>query len=53
MCRLGLLSDYKGTFIHAQLWDPAIDVKGKRVLVIGSGATAATVVPAFCDAGRR
>ncbi|MBF5089262.1 NAD(P)/FAD-dependent oxidoreductase [Novosphingobium sp. NBM11] len=45
------LSDYKGTFIHAQLWDPAIDVKGKRVLVIGSGATAATVVPAFCDAG--
>ena len=45
------MGDYKGRFIHAQLWDPAIDVKGKRVLVIGSGATAATVVPAFCDAG--
>jgi len=40
-----------GTFVHAQLWDPAIDVAGKRVLVIGSGATAATVVPAMCDSG--
>eukprot|EP01037_Dinobryon_pediforme_P004410 gene4410-4456_t len=45
------LSDYKGQFVHAQLWDPATEVKGKRVLVIGSGATAATVVPALCDAG--
>ena len=38
---------YKGTLIHAQLWDPAIDYSGKRVLVIGSGATAATVIPQF------
>ena len=38
---------YKGTFVHAQLWDPRIDYKGKRVLVIGSGATAATVIPEF------
>jgi cation diffusion facilitator CzcD-associated flavoprotein CzcO len=45
------LSDYQGQFVHAQVWDPATDVAGKRVLVIGSGATAATVVPAFCDAG--
>ncbi|HMT44442.1 MAG TPA: NAD(P)/FAD-dependent oxidoreductase [Chakrabartia sp.] len=45
------LSDYKGQFIHAQLWDPKTDVKGKRVLVIGSGATAATVIPALADAG--
>ncbi len=41
------LSDYQGLFVHAQLWDPAIDYAGKRVLVIGSGATAATVIPAF------
>ena len=45
------LSDYRGQFVHAQVWDPATQVVGKRVLVIGSGATAATVVPAFCDAG--
>lgn len=43
------LSGYKGQFVHAQLWDPKTDFAGKRVLVIGSGATAATVVPAFCE----
>ncbi len=43
------LSDYQGQFVHAQLWDPATDYTGKRVLVIGSGATAATVVPAFAE----
>lgn len=43
------LADYRGRFVHAQLWDPAIDYAGKRILVIGSGATAATVVPAFAE----
>ncbi|MEZ4288992.1 MAG: NAD(P)/FAD-dependent oxidoreductase, partial [Myxococcota bacterium] len=40
---------YRGVFVHAQLWDPEIDWAGKRVLVIGSGATAATVIPAFAE----
>ncbi|MCD2316197.1 NAD(P)/FAD-dependent oxidoreductase [Sphingomonas sp. IC-11] len=40
-------STYGGVFQHAQLWDPATDCAGKRVLVIGSGATAATLVPAL------
>src|SRR5262245_32881545 len=43
------MNRYKGRFIHAQLWDPKIDYAGKRVLVIGSGATAATVIPAFAE----
>jgi cation diffusion facilitator CzcD-associated flavoprotein CzcO len=43
------MDDYQGQFIHAQLWDPEIDFSGKRVLVIGSGATAATVIPAFAE----
>lgn len=43
------LSDYRGEFIHAQLWDPDYDYSGKRVLVIGSGATAATVIPEFAE----
>lgn len=43
------LDRYQGLFVHAQLWDPQIDYTGKRVLVIGSGATAATVVPAFAE----
>ena len=40
-------ADYKGLFVHAQLWDPDIEYAGKRILVIGSGATAATVIPEF------
>ncbi|PKB19160.1 cation diffusion facilitator CzcD-associated flavoprotein CzcO [Novosphingobium kunmingense] len=43
------MEKFKGTLVHAQLWDPKIDYAGKRVLVIGSGATAATVVPAFAE----
>jgi monooxygenase len=43
------MDNYKGLFVHAQLWDPAIDYTGKRVLVIGSGATAATVIPALAE----
>jgi monooxygenase len=40
-------ADYKGTLVHAMQWDPATDIKGKKILVIGSGATSATVVPAL------
>ncbi len=40
------MADYKGTLVHAMQWDPATDIKGKRIIVIGSGATSATVVPA-------
>lgn len=43
------LKDFKGDFVHAQNWDPDYDYAGKRILVIGSGATAATVVPAFAE----
>ena len=41
------VSDYQGQFVHAMKWDPATDYSGKRVIVIGSGATAATVIPAM------
>ena len=41
------MDQYKGMFVHAQLWDPETDFTGKKVLVIGSGATAATVIPEF------
>ncbi|ALE15700.1 monooxygenase, flavin-binding family [Altererythrobacter epoxidivorans] len=43
------LDSFEGDFVHAQLWDPDYDYEAKRVLVIGSGATAATVVPAFAE----
>ncbi|MBX3299633.1 MAG: NAD(P)/FAD-dependent oxidoreductase [Acidobacteria bacterium] len=40
---------YKGTVIHPQKWPEDLDFAGKRVLVIGSGATAVTLVPAMAE----
>jgi cation diffusion facilitator CzcD-associated flavoprotein CzcO len=39
--------DYEGTVVHPQHWPEDLDVSGKKVLVIGSGATAVTLVPAL------
>lgn len=39
------MSDYKGRIVHPQTWPDDLDLKNKRVVVIGSGATAATLVP--------
>lgn len=39
--------DFKGIIAHPQLWPQDLDYKGKSVLVIGSGATAVTLVPAM------
>jgi len=40
---------FKGVFVHPQHWPEDLDYAGKRVLVIGSGATAVTLVPAMAD----
>jgi monooxygenase len=40
---------FEGTIVHTQAWPDDLDYAGKRVLVIGSGATAATVVPAIAQ----
>lgn len=36
---------FKGTIIHPQKWDPSIEYANKKVVIIGSGATAVTLVP--------
>jgi len=41
---------FGGELIHPQHWDPETDWTGKRVVVIGSGATAVTLVPAMAPA---
>lgn len=41
------MADYKGIIVHPQTWPEDLDYKDKHVLCIGSGATAATVVPAM------
>jgi monooxygenase len=38
---------FRGTLVHPQHWPEDLDVTGKRVVVIGSGATAITLVPAL------
>lgn len=40
---------FKGDVIHPQHWPENYDYSGKRVVVIGSGATAVTLVPAMTD----
>ena len=39
------MADFGGQIVHPQHWPEGIDLKGKKVVVIGSGATAATLVP--------
>ena len=41
--------DFGGLVVHPQHWPTDLDVTGKRVVVIGSGATAVTLVPALAS----
>jgi monooxygenase len=41
---------FAGPIVHPQLWPEDLDYTGKRVVVIGSGATAVTLVPALAQA---
>ncbi|KAI9010026.1 putative flavin-containing monooxygenase [Hyaloraphidium curvatum] len=43
------LSSFKGKVIHPQFWPTDFDHSGKRITVIGSGATAVTLVPALAE----
>lgn len=43
------IDTYKGTVVHPQKWPEGLEHAGKRVLVIGSGATAVTLVPAMAE----
>ncbi|OUR78104.1 FAD-containing monooxygenase EthA [Alphaproteobacteria bacterium 46_93_T64] len=41
--------NFNGPIVHPQTWPEDLDYKGKKVVVIGSGATAATLVPAMAE----
>ncbi len=41
------MDDFHGEIVHPQTWPEDLDYAGKKVVVIGSGATAATLVPAI------
>ena len=40
---------FKGSLVHSETWPEYLDFKGKNVVVIGSGATAATIIPAIAN----
>src|SRR5262249_42790862 len=40
---------FRGAILHPQRWPEGFDYSGKRVVVIGSGATAVTLVPAMAE----
>ena len=40
---------FRGAFAHPQSWRDDLDFDGKRVIVIGSGATAVTMIPALAE----
>jgi cation diffusion facilitator CzcD-associated flavoprotein CzcO len=43
------IDDFRGKVIHPQKWPEDLDYASKRVVVIGSGATAVTLVPAMAE----
>ncbi len=45
------LDAFTGAVVHPQVWPDDLDVAGRNVVVIGSGATAVTLVPALAEAG--
>ena len=46
------MDEFKGRIVHPQTWPEDLDYKDKNVIVIGSGATAATIVPAMAADAR-
>ena len=41
--------DFEGTIVHPQKWPEDLNYENKKVVVIGSGATAVTIVPSMAD----
>jgi len=44
------VENFNGDFIHPQKWDENYDFTGKKVVIIGSGATAVTLLPSMAEA---
>ena len=43
------LDNFKGKIVHPQFWPEDLDLTGKRVAIIGSGATAITILPVIAE----
>lgn len=47
------MADFSGEVVHPQFWPEDLDYAGKRVIVIGSGATAVTLVPSMAESAAK
>lgn len=47
------LNNFQGKVVHPQFWPEKLDYKNKNVVVIGSGATAITLVPSMADKAKK
>ncbi|MBT3833182.1 MAG: NAD(P)/FAD-dependent oxidoreductase [Gammaproteobacteria bacterium] len=45
------MGSFQGKIVHPQFWPEGMDYNGKKVVVIGSGATAMTLVPSMAEKG--
>jgi len=45
------IDNFKGTVVHPQHWPEDLDYAAKQIVVIGSGATAVTLIPALAESG--
>ncbi|MDG0866495.1 flavin-containing monooxygenase [Candidatus Lucifugimonas marina] len=43
------MDDYQGQIVHSETWPKDLDYVDKKVIVVGSGATSATLIPAIAD----
>ncbi|KAJ6081900.1 flavoprotein [Penicillium canescens] len=48
-CDIPGAESFNGALFHSARWDHSVDLKGKNVVVIGNGCTAAQIVPAIVD----
>ena len=51
--QLNNLDDFQGQVLHPQFWPEDLEYSGKKVVVIGSGATAMTLVPSMAKKGAK
>jgi monooxygenase len=43
--------DFRGPIVHPQHWPEDLDYQGKKIVIIGSGATSVTLIPALVNSG--
>ena len=47
------VEQFKGQMVHPQFWPENLDYQDKQVVIVGSGATAMTLVPAMADKAKK